>query len=36
MASNFDRSKAIKLLISQAKTLEKTVDRSLNDTGTVL
>lgn len=34
MASNFDRSKAIKLLISQTKTLEKNVNRSLNDTGT--
>lgn len=34
MASSFDRSKAIKLLISQAKTLEKNVNRSLNDTGT--
>ena len=34
MASNFDRSKAIKLLISQTKTLEKNINRSLNDTGT--
>ena len=34
MANSFDRSKVIKLLISQAKTLEKNVNRSLNDTGT--
>lgn len=34
MASSFDRSQAIKLLISQAKTLEKNVNRSLNDAGT--
>lgn len=34
MGCDFDKNKAIKLLISQAKTLEKNVNRSLNDTGT--
>lgn len=34
MGCDFDKTKAIKLLISQAKTLEKNVNRSLNDTGT--
>ena len=32
MERSFDRSKAIKLLINQAKTLEKSVIRSLSDT----
>lgn len=31
MAISYDKNKAIKLLISQAKTLEKNVQRSLND-----
>lgn len=34
MTSSFDRTKAIKLLISQVKTLEININRSLNDTGT--
>lgn len=34
MATNFDKSQAIKMLISQAKTLEKNVNRTLNDTAT--
>lgn len=32
--ASFDLNKAIKLLISQAKTLKENVDRSLNDTAT--
>lgn len=34
MANGFDTNKAIKLLISQAKTLEKNVNRTLNDKAT--
>lgn len=34
MANSFDTNKAIKLLISQAKTLEKNVVRTLNDSAT--
>lgn len=34
MASGFNQTKAIKLLISQAKTLEKNINRALNDSGT--
>lgn len=34
MANNFDTNKLIKLLISQAKSLEKNVERTLNDSST--
>lgn len=34
MESRYDRTKAIKLLISQARTLERNINRTLNDTGT--
>ena len=34
MANGFDTNMAIKLLISQAKTLEKNVNRTLNDKAT--
>lgn len=34
MKPGFEQTKAIKLLISQAKTLEKNINRTLNDTGT--
>lgn len=34
MGNHYDKSMALKMLISQAKALEKNVDRTLNDSAT--